>query len=226
MGVPPPGPGEDVFSTVPTMEPIWPPRLVENPGWFGGLEGYGGLLALGAADTREAYAFLGSQVRFRYDYYELGAFLEFSDRQADDYRAFGGFLGAWLPFRGWVDFEAALSVGARTYTSNDSRYGADGYDVSSPTLGLRLGVFDRTSSYSAVAGRIGGQILFNLDLNPSDEPWSHELTRDGVPITESGSTRVGGYTLALALVIGFDIGKPIQAVNAQSARAPRRQTTQ
>lgn len=210
MAVPPPGPGEDVFTTVPQTEPIWPPRLVQEPGWFGGLEGYGGILALGASDTREAYGFLGSQVRFRYNYYELGAFLEFSDSQADKYRAFGGFLGAWLPFRGWVDFELAASVGARNYDSSDARYGADGYDVSSPTLGLRLGVSDRTSSYSAVAGRIGGQILFNVDLNPSDEPWSEELTRDGVPITQSGSTRVGGYTLALALVLGFDIGKPIK----------------
>lgn len=198
------------------MEPIWPPRLVQDPGWFGGLEGYGGILALGASDTREAYGFLGSQVRFRYHYYELGAFIEFSDSQADKYRAFGGFLGAWLPFRGWVDFEAAASVGARKYESGDSRYGSDGYAVSSPTLGLRLGVFDRTSSYSAVAGRIGGQILFNVDLNPSDESWSQDLTRDGVPITQSGDTRVGGYTLALALVLGFDIGKPIKQSPAVS----------
>jgi hypothetical protein len=210
MAIPPPAQGQDVFSTVPPVEPIWPPRLVQEPGWFGGLEGYGGILALGASDTREAYGILGSQVRFRYDYYELGAFLEFSDRQADDFRAFGGFLGAWLPFRGWVDFELAASVGARNYSSDDSRYGAGGYDVSSPTLGLRLGVFDRTSSYSAVAGRIGGQILFNYDLNPSDEPWSQELTQDGVPITDRGITRVGGFTLALALVVGFDIGKPVK----------------
>jgi hypothetical protein len=216
MAGPPPASGEDKFSTVQPVEPIWPPRLVQAPGWFGGIEGYAGILALGASDTREAYAILGSQVRFRYDYYEAGAFLEYSDQQADDFRAFGGFLGAWLPFRGWVDFEVAASVGARTFSSNDLRYGADGYEVSSPTLGLRLGVSDRTSSYSAVAGRIGGQILFNYDLNPSDEPWSQEELQDGVPVTERGNTRVGGFTVALAFVIGFDIGKPIKQSPAVS----------
>jgi hypothetical protein len=223
MSAPPPGPTEDVFSTVPPTEPIWPPRLVQSPGWFGGLEGYAGILHLGASDTREAYAFGGGQLRLRYDYYELGAYFEVSDHpddQTDDFRAFGGFLGAWLPFRGWVDFEIAAGVGGRNYQSDDPRYQGGGYDVSSPTASLRLGVSDRTSSYSAVAARVGGQIVFTYDFNPADEPWSQTIESGGGedPVTERGTTRVGGYTIALALVLGFDIGKAIKPSPVASAK--------
>jgi len=210
--VPPPGPGENVFSTVPQIEPIWPPRLVQSPGWFGGLEAYGGLLALGGADTRGAYAFAGGQLRLRYDYYELGGWFDVSDRgkaKTDGFRSFGGFVGAWLPYRGWVDFEIAASIGARTWMSDDSRYGSDGYDVTSPTLGLRLGVSDRTSSFSALAARIGGQLVFSYDLSSSDEPWEVTRQSEGESVTDSGVTKVGGFTLGLALVIGFDYGRAI-----------------
>ena len=105
----------------------------------------------------------------------------------------------------------AASVGARNWTSDDSRYGGTGYDVSTPTLGLRLGVSDRTSNSAPLAARVGGQILFAYDLNPSDESWTltHEI--DGELQTDRGSTRVGGFTLGIALVLGFDYGKPVKS---------------
>jgi hypothetical protein len=216
MAVPPPGQGENVFSTVPRQEAAWPPRLVESPGLYGGLEGYGGILTLAGSDTREAYAFIGGQLRIRYDYYEVGGWYEVSDhpdkQTNDDFRAFGGFLGAWLPYRGWVDFEIAATVGARNWQSTDSRYDGSGYDVSTPTLGLRLGVSDRTSSVAPAAGRIGGQILFAYDLNPSDESWEQTHDIEGEVITDRGETRVGGFTLGIALVLGFDYGgKPVKS---------------
>jgi hypothetical protein len=215
VAVPPPDQRENVFSTVPASEPIWPPRLVREPGLYGGLEAYGGLLTLGGSDTREAYAFVGGQLRFRYDYYQVGGWYEVSDHPEkqtdDDYRAFGGFLGAWLPYRGWVDFEVAATVGARNYKSDDSRYGGTGYDVSTPTLGFRLGVSDRTSSFTDFAGRIGGQLVFAYDLNPSEEAWEQTHEIDGEPVTDRGSTKVGGYTIAIALVLGFDFGQPVKS---------------
>ncbi len=211
MAAPPPGQGENVFSTVSRGEPIWPPKLVVSPGMFGGLEAYGGILTLGGSDTREAYAFVGGQLRLRYDYYEVGGWYEVSDhpdkQTNDEFRAFGGFLGAWLPYRGWVDFEIAATVGARNWESTDSRYGGSGYDVSTPTVGLRLGVSDRTSSTAQAAARIGGQILFAYDLNPSDESWEQTHEVDGENVTDAGTTRVGGFTLGIALVIGFDVGE-------------------
>jgi hypothetical protein len=221
--LPPPTPAESLSTAPAALEPIWPPRLVKQPGWFGGLEAYGGLLVQAGADTRESYAFAGGQLRLRYDYFEFGGYYELSDRGkelSDAYRAFGGFAGAWLPYRGWVDFELAASIGARTYDSNDSRYGADGYEVSTPTLGLRLGVFDRTSSYSAFAARIGGQILASFDLNPSDEPWTLSVGEDENEVTKTGSTHVGGFTVGLALVIGFDYGRAITPSPAAST-APK-----
>jgi hypothetical protein len=211
------------MSTVPPVEPVWPPRLVQKPGVFGGAEAYGGLLAAGGADTREAYAFVGGQLRVRYDYYEFGGWYDVSDRgnqRKDGFSSFGGFLGAWLPYRGWVDFELAASVGARTYTSDDLRYGANGYEHTSATLGLRLGVSDRTSSFSAFAGRIGGQLLFSYDLSSADKPWAVASDDDGVTTTESGVTNVGGFTFGIALVLGFDYGKAITPSPAAS-EAPK-----
>jgi len=209
VAVPPP---ENVPPAAPPVDPVWPPRLVQKPGVFGGVEAYGGLLAAGGADTREAYAILGGQLRVRVDYYEFGGWYDVSDRgkqQQDGFSSFGGFLGAWRPYSDWVDFEIAASVGARNYTSDDTRYGDNGYEHSSATLGLRLGVSDRTSSFSALAARIGGQLLFSYDLSSDDKPWVVESDNDGVPSTESGVTNVGGFTLGLALVLGFDYGKAI-----------------
>lgn len=224
MGAPPPAPSDNVFSTVPRNEPIWPPKLVEAPGWYGGLEGYGGILTLGGSDTREAYAFLGGQLRLRYDYYQIGGWYEVSDHPQkqtnDEFNAFGGFLGAWLPYRGWVDFEIAASVGARNWTSDDARYGGSGYSVSTPTLGLRLGVSDRTSSTAPFAARVGGQILFAYDLNPSDESWTLTHDINGETQTDRGTTRVGGFTLGIALVLGFDYGEPVKS-NRVASGSPR-----
>jgi hypothetical protein len=169
-------------------------------------------VAAGGADTREAYAVGGGQLRVRYDYYELGGWYEISDGGKggkDGFRSFGGFVGAWLPYRGWVDFELAASIGSRTWTSDDTRYGDDGYDVSTPTLGLRAGVSDRTSSFSALAARVGAQLTFSYDLSRSEEPWTLMRQSNGAPVTETGVTRVGGYTVGLALVVGFDFGKAI-----------------
>ena len=196
---------------------------MKEPGWFGGLEAYGGLLAQAGSDTRESYAVVGGQLRLRYNYVEFGGYYELSDRGkelSDAFRGFGGFVGAWLPYRGWVDFELAASVGGRTYDSTDTRFGADGYSVSTPTLGLRLGVSDRTSSYSAFAARVGGQLFASFDLNPSDQPWTLEAGEDENTVTRSGVTRVGGFTAGIALVIGFDYGKAITPSPAAST-APR-----
>jgi hypothetical protein len=62
--------------------------------------------------------------------------------------------------------------------------------------------------------------VLTYDFNPADEPWSQDIERGGGegPITERGVTRVGGYTIALALVLGFDIGKAIKPSPAASAK--------
>jgi hypothetical protein len=170
---------------------------------------------MGATDTREAYAFVGGQLRVRYDHYGAGAYYEASDKSGDSpdrFQAFGGFIGAWLPYRGWLDFEISAAIGARNYKNNDPKYEDGGYDVSSPTLGLRLGVSDRTSSYDTAAARIGGQLVFTYDLNPSEEAWETTNAHESGELeTKNGSTRVGGYTLAIAMVIGFDLAKSIKS---------------
>lgn len=182
-----------------------------KPGWAVGLDVYGGLGALLGTDTRGSYAFGGALLRGRYRYYEIGGFYELTDdplTSAGAFTAFGGFIGAWLPYRNWVDFEGAVGIGSRTYRDADPRFGPDGYEVSGATLNVRLGVFDRVGLGGAFGGRIGGQILGSYDLSQHDVPWEFSTTEpDGVVVTTRDKSHVGGLSIGLAISIGLDVGQ-------------------
>jgi hypothetical protein len=181
-----------------------------NPGWHVGLDLYGGLGALLGTDTRGSYAFGGALLRGRYKYYQIGGFYEFTDDPLSSpgaFTAFGGFVGAWLPFDNWVDFEGTLGIGSRTYRDSDPRFGPDGYELGGPTLNFRVGVYDRAGS-GFLGGRIGAQIVSSYDLSQHDRPW--QLTGvdpDGEVTTTRGMSHVGGLTIGLALSVGLDLGK-------------------
>jgi hypothetical protein len=191
------------------------PVLVEiefedHPGWAVGLEAYAGLSALFGTDTRGAYSLAGGTLRGRYRYYELGAFFEATDTLSGggDWQNVGGFAGAWLPYRNWVDFELALRVGARRYSDSDLRFGSNGYELWSPGLGLVLGVSDRASK-STWGGRIGSQLIATYDLKQRDRPW--QLTsidpNTGDQSVASGTSHVGGFSVQLVVTLGFDAGE-------------------
>jgi hypothetical protein len=133
-------------------EDVWQPKaasagiaLQPAPGFSLGLAAYGGLALLVTRDTNRPHALAGVLSRARYGYAEIGAVIELSDRAPDEWRSVGGFVGAWLPYRNWVDFELAAGLAYRRYLSTDHRYGAAGYEVQSPALTLRLGLSDRSS---------------------------------------------------------------------------------
>ena len=186
--------------------------------WSVLVEGFGGLGVLKTKDGTEAHSFGGGMGRFRIWYFQAGGYAEVTDRENYDSRAFGGVVGAYFPFRTrhlgpagllgkWVDLDAVLGFGVRTYTSRDARYGAGGYEESTPVGSLRLGVSDRSGS-GTLAARFGAHLLASLDFAPKTRTWQVSYaSEDGEGDAFSGRTRIGGYSIGMALSLGLDVGR-------------------
>lgn len=186
--------------------------------WSVLVEGFGGLGVLKSKDGTEAHSFGGGMGRFRIWYFQAGGYAEVTDRENYDTRAFGGVVGAYFPFRTrhlgpkgllgkWVDLDAVLGFGVRTYTSDDPRYGAGGFEETTPVGSLRLGVSDRSGS-GTLAARFGAHLLASLDFAPKTRHWevSYESEGSGTD-SVSGRTHIGGYSFGMALSLGLDIGR-------------------
>jgi hypothetical protein len=191
------------------------PTLVEiefedNPGWSIGIDAYAGLSSLFGTDTRGAYSLAGGILRGRYRYYQGGAYYEATDTLSGggEWQNVGGFAGAWLPYRNWVDFEIAARLGARRYSDRDLRFGPSGYELWSPALGLVLGVSDRASK-GRWGGRIGSQLIATYDLKQRDRAWqvSSLDPNTGMQSVASGTSHVGGFSIQLVVTLGFDAGE-------------------
>jgi hypothetical protein len=186
--------------------------------WSVLVEGFGGLGVLKSKDGTEAHSFGGGMGRFRIWYLQAGGYAELTDRENYDTRAFGGVIGAYFPFRTrhlgpkgllgkWVDLDAVLGFGVRTYTSNDVRYGAGGFEASTPVGSLRLGVSDRSGS-GTLAARFGAHLLASVDFAPKTKSWQVSYDSEGeAGDSFSGRTHIGGYSFGMALSLGFDIGR-------------------
>lgn len=193
-------------------EPRWQSgggfRLDPDPGWSAALGGYGALVALFGTDTRGSYSVGGATLRGRYSNYVLGGYFELSDeaKEGGYWRAAGGMAGVWLPFQNWVDFEVAARAGIREFSDDDVRFGPSGYQKTSPTVGLSLGVSDRAGT-GALAGRIGGAFIATYDLSQYDQSWRDEVFagEDEDPIIRTGESHVGGFSFALALELALDL---------------------
>lgn len=217
---PPPAPGIP-FTTWAAPRPVdggavpQRPTLVEieladDPGWSIGLDAFAGLSTLFGTDTRGAYSLAGGTLRGRFRYYEAGAYFEATDTLSGggSWQNVGGFAGAWLPFRNWVDFEIAARLGGRRFIDRDLRFGSSGYELWSPALGLVLGVSDRAAK-GTWGGRIGSQLVATYDLKQRDRPW--QLTSvdadTGAERVTFGKSHVGGFSLELVVTLGFDVGE-------------------
>lgn len=186
--------------------------------WSVLVEGFGGLGVLKTKDGTESHSLAGGMGRFRIWYFQAGGYAEVTDRENYDTRAFGGVVGAYFPFRTrhlgpqgllgkWVDLDAVLGFGVRTYTSDDPRYGAGGFEESTPVGSLRLGVSDRSGT-GTLAARFGAHLLASLDFAPKTRSWEVSYASDGEPGDSfSGRTRIGGYSFGMALSLGLDIGR-------------------
>jgi hypothetical protein len=181
----------------------------DEPGWSAGLDGFVGLSTLFGTDTRGAYSLGGGLLRGRYRYVSLGAFFEATDSLASGgkWQSLGGFAGAWLPYKNWVDFEFAARVGGRKFTDRDPRFGPSGYEFWGSTLGFSAGVSDRARK-GEWGGRIGAMLVGTYDLKQRDRPWRWEgIDPDtGAVTVSSGQSHIGGFSVALLVTLGLDVG--------------------
>ena len=185
------------------LKPVFDPK----PGWAIGLEAYGGFAMTSTKEGATANALVGGLSRFRLGYFELGGVLEVSDNADNHWRSVGGFVGAFVPYRHWVDFEFAVGAAARTYRDANLRYGPDGFESTLPALTLRAAVSDRTSS-ELFGIRLGGQLLAAVDLRRDKPPWAYDVETSAGDVRHlQGESSVGGVTIGLAVTAGFDIGR-------------------
>jgi len=187
--------------------------LESAPGLSLGLGAYGGLALLMTRGENHPHALAGVLSRARYSYFELGAVIEISDYVQDEWRSIGAFAGAWLPYRNWVDFELAAGLAARRYSSTDPRYGAGGYELSTPALMLRLGLSDRSSD-GLFGARLGGEIVAAFDLRQREARWRYQTSDPARPLR--GTTPVGGFSLGVALSVGFDVALKARRTTARA----------
>lgn len=188
---------------------VWPlsPALDRAPGWSIGLDAYAGLAVLSTRDGALSHAVFGGLSRFQWQYFQAGGLIEVSDPGEGQWRSIGGFVGAFVPFRHWVDFEFAGGLAARTYRDTSLRYGPDGYEATTPALTLRAGFSDRSSN-ELFGMRLGGHLAAAFDLTRHERPWTYDFeSTTGETRSLQGQTRVGGFSLGLAVTAGFDIGR-------------------
>lgn len=183
------------------------PRFDDAPGWSIGLDAYAGFAVISTNDGGYAHGLVGGISRFQWRYLQVGGFLEVTDGGEHHWRSIGGFAGAFVPFRNWVDFEFAAGIASRTYRDDSFRYGPDGYEATTPALTLRAGFSDR--SIDGLFGlRLGAHIAAAFDFKRENRPWQYDFeTSDGEIRSVSGTTRAGGFSIGLAMTAGFDIGR-------------------
>jgi len=178
------------------------PKLATPPLWSTGVDGYAGI---GVIDQSEvgSMALAGVRGRLRYRGFELGGLWEGVDVPQGTLRRTGGSLGVILPFHYWVDVEAAALLSRSSYLDDDPRYGAEGLHVKVPTLGFRLGVSSRQGDRLGM--RLGTFLAFNYDLVERRVPWTMQSEENGQLLFDSGNTRVGGWSMLMAVAVGFDV---------------------
>ena len=186
-----------------TAQPLIPtPAPVPPPVWSAALDAYGGYGLLFTSDQIESHALGGGLTRLRYRYLQLGAFAEVAGYVTSRTTHLGGVAGVYVPYRNFADVEGWLGFGVRRYVDNDRSFGPGGFEVSTPALSLRLGVSDRAGG--VLGGRLGGQLLATFDLDREDVPWRIEPDERN-PEGASGTRHVGGTSIVMLLVAGFDV---------------------
>ncbi len=198
-----------------TEAPRFAPLLQATSSVAFDLEGFAGLANQWSSAPSNAHAFVGGLARVRASYAQIGASMETTDGgnatalgepEKGRWRSVSGFAGVWLPYSHWLDLEASMGVGARTYLDDSTTYGPNGLAYSVPSLSLRVGVSDRFTE-RLVAFRAGAEIVAAFDLKHGDAPWSETfLGSDGTPQVVTGTTPFGGVSIGVLMSVGFELG--------------------
>jgi hypothetical protein len=180
-----------------------------------GIDGFAGIATAFNSGPQRAHALVGGLARFRFHYFQLGGTFEITDSGEDaslgegpieHWRHAGGFAGVLLPYEHWITLDASVGLGARTYGNPTSIYGTNGLSTSLTALTFRLGVSDRMT-HKPIAPRLGAALVVSTDLSRADVPWRRRyVAADGTVSETTGTTPIGGVSIALAVTIGLELG--------------------
>lgn len=194
-----------LFASVAEAQPlpvIPEPEIEPAPAWSAAIDVFAGFGVLAPSSELESHSTVGGLTRLRFRNIMIGGFAEYSDYPSARAVHVGGALGGYLPYRYFVDFEGWAGFGLRRYSDDDIRYGAGGYEFSTPALSLRVGISDRAGD--VLGGRIGAQLAFSQDLSSAEIPWEIAPS-DQNPEGHSGIKDVGGTTIQMLFVLGLDV---------------------
>lgn len=180
-----------------------------------GIEAQAGLALEWMSGRQQPHAIYGGLARIAFHDIQVGASFDASDAsQAQDlleapvehWTAIGGFVGARLPYRHWVDFDAAIGAESRRYRNPDPIYGPGGFDVASTALTFRIGASDRGGE-KLFGPRVGAALVVAGDLDRHAPTWSRTYSLESGGFGHvSGTTSVGGVSVAFVVVVGLDVG--------------------
>jgi len=189
---------------------IGPPSMLSA-----GIGAHAGIFNQWVVSESRAHGLIGGDLYLRYFYVEARAFLELSDSgeapglfevAQESSRTAGGALGAWLPIEGSIDGHASLGYAVREFVNPSELYGPSGLSAKTHVLELRIGITDR-STERLLGARVGAWIVSTMDMDPHDATWRRTFLRgDGTTGTTTGTTRIGGFSLGLAISAAFEIG--------------------
>jgi hypothetical protein len=178
------------------------------------LEGVAGLVVQTMSARTRAHALAGATMRVRYGFIEVGGSYwvtdsgeatAFNEAVEEHYREVGGFVGGFVPFHRWLDFDGALGVASRTYANASPVYGPRGLSVSVPALTLRLSVSGRAGA-GLLGGRVGGGFVATHDLSSRDVLEHHYFLENGVVRDSPGTVSMGGFSIACVMTVGLELG--------------------
>jgi hypothetical protein len=205
--------GEDDSLAAPPR-PSFMPALARPPGFGAALEGYAGISLLTGPGNTRSRSLIGGLLRFRYLYGQLTGIVEVSDsgqanaldeQREESWRSLGVLAGAWLPFERWIDVDAAVGYVDRRFSNPSPIYGPGGMNIGGPALAWRLGLSDRFRE-KKLGARLGAALLGTIDLQSLSAPFERRFLIPGGEGVTRGTTGVGGFSIALVVQGGLELG--------------------
>jgi hypothetical protein len=211
------GATEDAAEDEQSDEPLLPAASqlqLESPRRFAvAVEAFTGLALEWVSAGERPHGVVGGLARVAYRYFEAGASAELTDSgtatslleaPVERWTAVGGFLGARLPYRHWVDFDFSLGLESRHYRNSDWIYGPNGFDVATTALTFRGGISDR-SSEKWFGARVGAALVGGIDFDRLAPTWTRTYLLQGGGVGKStGTTPIGGVSIALVVSVALE----------------------
>jgi hypothetical protein len=193
----------------------WAPHIGAPRPFSVGLDAYGGLSLLFKEGDDRARAMTGGLLRLSYWYLQAGGTAETSNTgeatalrapKEERWIAYGGFVGALVPYHRWIDVDATVGLVSRTYKNSSEIYGPDGFTETGPSITWRFGISARSGERKTFGARVGAGFWGAFDTVTHHPQWTREYLGPGGTLeTVSGTTPIGGVSFGLYLSAGIEV---------------------